>query len=116
MLVYARFCPVFIVDPVSITAVDGTTVKFTCTANDSVDLSFRVNGSAVLQSVINKGFQQLPIVEELSYKVFRRNLMVIVSLLYNNTKIHCKAHGSPMDVKSEVAVLTVQGFERIKIF
>ena len=85
-------------------------------SNNSLDLSFRVNGSAVLQSVFDKGFQQLHIVEELGYKVFRRNLTVIVSSLYNNTKIHCKAYGSQMDVKSKVAVLTVQGFERTKIF
>ena len=116
LLVYAQFCQVFIVDPVSIAANDGTTVEFTCTANNSLDLSFRVNGSAVLQSVFNEGFQQLPIAEELGYKVFGRNLTVIVSSLHNNTKIHCKAHGSQMVVKSKVAALTVQGFERTKIF
>ena len=46
--------------------------------------------------------------------ILRRNLTVTVSSLYNNTKIHCEADGSPMDVdvESKVAVLTVQGFER----
>ena len=105
------FTLVFLVDPVSVAAVDSTTVKFTCTANNSVDLSFRVNGSAVLQSVINKGFQQKPVAsaEELGNMVLRRNLTVTVSSLYNNTEIHCLA--LPGEVKSEVADLTIQGFE-----
>ena len=104
-------CIVFVVNPVSIAAIDGTTVEFTCTASNTVDLSFRVNGSAVLQSIINKGFQQQPVAfpEELGNMVLRRNLTVTVSSLYNNTELHCVAYGSPMDVESEVAVLTVQG-------
>ena len=118
MLIYARFCQVFIVDPVSIAAIDGTIVTFTCTANSSVDLSFRVNGSTILQNIINKGFEHKPVAfaEELGNMVLRRNLTVTVSSLYNNTEIHCEADGLPMDVESKVAVLTVQGFERTKIF
>ena len=120
LLIYARpvlSSIVFIVDPVSIAAVDGTTVKFTCTANNSVDLSFRVNGSTILQSIINKGFEQQPVAfaEEVGNMVLRRNLTVTVSSLYNNTEIHCEADGSPMDVESKVAVVTVQGL-RNKIF
>ena len=111
-------CIVFRVNPVSIAAVDGTTVEFTCTANNSVGLSFRVNGSAVSQTVINRGFQQQPVAyaEELGNMVLRRNLIVTVSSLYNNTEIHCEADGSPMDVDSKVAVLTVQGLRGLKYF
>ena len=100
MILNFNFCIVFLVNPVSITAIDGTTVEFTCTANNSDDLSYRVNGSAVLQSVINKGYQQQPVafVEELSNMVLRRNLTANVSSLYNNTEIHCEADGSPNDV------------------
>ena len=114
---YSYFFIVFLVNPVSIAAVDGTTVKFTCTANSSVGLSFRVNGSAISQSIINKGFQQLPVAfaEELGNVVLRRNLTANVSSQYNNTEIHCEAEGSPMDVdvESKVAVLTVQGLREI---
>ena len=100
MILNFNFCIVFLVDPVSVAAVDGITVEFTCTANSSVDLLFRVNDSAVLQSVINKGFQQQPVafVEELGNMVLSRNLTVTVSSLYNNTEIHCEADGSPNDV------------------
>ena len=111
-------CLVFLVNPVSVAAVDGTTVEFTCIANNSVYLSFRVNGSAVSQIATNKEFQQQPFgsPEELGNMVLRRNLTVNVSSLYNNTEIFCEAeaNGSPndMDVESKVAVLTVQGFER----
>ena len=102
---------VFLVDPVSVAAIDGTTVEFTCTSNNSVDLSFRVNGSSVLQSVINKGFQQQPVAfpEELGNMVLRRNLTVTVSSLYNNTKILCVASNG--EIKSAVVDLTIQGFE-----
>ena len=120
LLLFVHFlaCIVFHVNPVSVAAIDGTTVEFTCTANNSVGLSFRVNGSAVLPYIINKGFQQQPVAfpEELGNMVLRRNLTVTVSSLYNNTEIHCEADGSPMDVESKVAVLTVQGFRRLNIF
>ena len=90
-------------------------MKFTCTANNTGDLSFRVNGSAVLQSVFEKGFQQQPSAspEELDNMVLRRNLTVTVSSLFNNTEIYCDADGSQMDVESDVAVLTVQGLREI---
>ena len=106
---------VFLVDPVSIAAVNGTTVEFTCTANNTGDLSFRVNGSG-LQSVSNKGFQQQPIAfpEELGNMVLRRNLTVAVSSQYNNTEIFCEADESSMDVKSKIAVLTVQDLRGLK--
>ena len=118
VLIYARFCQVFTVNPVSIAAVDGITVKFTCTANSSVDLSFRVNDSVVSQSIINKGFEQQPVAfaEDLGNMVLRRNLTFSVSSQYNNTEIHCEADGSPMDVESKVAVLTVQGLRGLKCF
>ena len=105
---------VFLVDPVSIAAVDGSIVEFTCTANNSGLIDYRVNGtSATLGSVTSKGFQQQPVAEELGNMVLRRNLTVTVSSLYNNTEIHCVA--SPGEVQSQVADLTIQGFERIEI-
>ena len=90
-------------------------MTFTCTVNNSVGLSFRVNGSAISQSIINKGFQQQPVAfaEELGNMVLRRNLTANVSSLYNNTEIHCEADGSPMDVDSKVAILIVQGFREM---
>ena len=106
---------VFIVDPVSVAAIDGTTVEFTCTANNTGDLSFRVNDLAISQSVIKKGFQQQPVAfaEELGNMVLRRNLTVTISSLYNNTDIYCEADGSPMDVESKKTNLTIQGLREI---
>ena len=99
---------VFLVDPVSITAVDGTTVEFTCTANNTDTIIYRVNDtSAASQSVFSKGFTLLS-AEELGNMVLRRNLTVTVSSLYNNTEISCRAVGSP-NTDSAVAILIVQG-------
>ena len=82
-------------------------MEFTCTANNSGLIDYRVNGtSATLGSVISKGFQQ-PGADELGNMVLNRNLTVTVSSLYNNTEIHCVA--SPGEVKSQVADLTIQG-------
>ena len=36
---------VFLVHPTSIVAVDGSTVEFTCTANDTDAIVYRVNGT-----------------------------------------------------------------------
>ena len=55
----------FLVDPVSIAAVDGTTVELTCTANNTDTIDFRVN--ALSQSVRDKGFTPFP-TEPLSAK------------------------------------------------
>ena len=102
-------CIVFLVNPVSVAAVDGTTAEFTCTANNTDTITYRVNdSSATSQSVISKGFTQLGI-EEVGSLTARRNLTVTVSSLYNNTEIHCRATGSPMNTDSEIAILTVQG-------
>ncbi len=98
----------FLVHPTSIAAVDGSTVEFTCTANNSEDISCRINGSsASLGSVTSKGFNQLD-AEELDTLVIRRNLSVTVSSLYNNTDILCRAYGAIV-VNSNTATLTVQG-------
>ena len=103
------FCIVFVVNPVSVAAIDGTTVEFTCTANNTDTISYRVNDtSATSQSVISKGFIQLGS-EEVESLTTRRNLTVTVSSLYNNTKILCRAQGSPMNTDSEIAELLVQG-------
>ena len=106
---YSCFHLVFLVDPVSVAAVDGTTVEFTCTANNTDTIIYRVNdSSATFQSVISKGFTQLG-TEEVDSLTTRINLTVTVSSLYNNTEIFCRAQGSPMNTDSAVAVLIVQG-------
>ena len=99
----------FLVHPSSIAAVDGSTVEFTCTANNSDSILYFVDQtSADSSSVMNKGFVQLE-VKDLDTQVFRRNLSVTVSSLYNNTEILCRATGSPMNTDSNTATLTVQG-------
>ena len=99
---------VFLVHPTSVAAVDGSTVEFTCTANNTDTIVYRVNGtSATLGSVTSKGFNQLD-PEELDTLVIRRNLSVTVSSLYNNTEILCRAIGNS-NVDSNTATLTVQG-------
>ena len=97
----------FLVDPVSVAAIDGTTVEFTCTANNATNLIFIVNGTpADFASIASIGFTEQA-VKQLGGMVLRRSLTAIASSLYNNTKILCEA--SPMNIKSEVANLTVQG-------
>ena len=114
LLVFLYFHLVFIVNPVSIAAVDGTTVEFTCTANGTDTITYRVNGtSATLQSVISQGFTHLD-TEEVGNHMTRRNLTVTVSSLYNNTEIFCRAVGSTMNTNSSVALLTVQGIHAYK--
>ena len=101
------FCSVFLVNPVSIAAVDGTTAEFTCTANNTEEISYRVNGTlATLPNVRGKGFKQHD-VEELGHMLLKINLTVTVSSLYNNTEIYCNAQ--PNDVKSLKAILKIQG-------
>ena len=113
LLVFLYFHLVFIVDPVSVTAVDGTTAEFTCTANNTEEITYRVNDtSATMQIVISKGFTQL-ITEEVGNHMTRRNLTVTVSSLYNNTEIYCRAIGST-NTNSSVAILTVQGIHAYK--
>ena len=102
-------CTVFLVNPVSVAAVDGTTVEFTCTANNTDTITYRVNGtSATSQSVIDKGFTQLGS-EVMDSLTTRRNLTVTISSLYNNTEILCRAVGSTMNTDSQIAILIVQG-------
>ena len=51
---------VFLVHPTYIAAIDGSTVEFTCTANNTELIDYNVNGSsASLGSVTSKGFNQL---------------------------------------------------------
>ncbi len=102
---------VLLVDPESITAIDGTTVQFTCTANNTEDIIYRVNGtSAASVDNENKGFEQLGM-EGMS--TLRRNLSVSVSSLYNNTEIFCRAIGTDNNINSNTAILTVQGILNI---
>ena len=104
MIVYT----VFLVHPTYIAAVDGSTVEFTCTANNTDTIVYRVNDtSATLGVVFNKGFNQLD-TEEMDTLVVRRNLSVTVSSLYNNTEILCRAIGDSNE-DSNTATLTVQG-------
>ena len=105
------FVLVFITGPDSVVALDGTIVMFTCTVRNASDLHFRVNNSAA-DFYSTEEIEQLG-AETLKDAVLRRNLTVIASSLYNNTKIYCKAyHSSNMNVEadSRKAYLTVQGF------
>ena len=105
----------FLVHPTSIAAVDGSTVEFTCTVNNTDTVLYRVNDtSATHMDVMNKGFNQLD-AEELDTLVIRRNLSVTVSSLYNNTEILCRAIGTDMNVNSNTATLTVQGNTHVHV-
>ena len=95
---------VFLVDPVSVAAVDGTTVEFTCTARDALTIVYFVNGTAA--SVLEDFKEDME--EQLEGTVKRRNLTIAVLSQYNNTEIYCSAFGSP-NTDSETANLTVQG-------
>ena len=108
-MVWFLFLLVFLVDPVSIAAVDSTTVEFTCTSENVEEISYRVNGtSASDQYIQNKGFVQLSEVI-LGGNMRRRNLIVTVSSQYNNTEILCRGIGADSIVNSDTANLTVQG-------
>ena len=99
----------FLVHPTSIAAVDGSTVEFTCTANNTDTILYRVNHTFASDTGnMNKGFKQLD-AEELDTLVTRRNLSVTVSSLYNNTEILCRAIGTDLNVNSNTATLIVQG-------
>ena len=103
------FIIVFLVHPESISVVDGTTVEFTCTANNTDEVGYRVNDTSATQgSVTSKGFNQLD-GDDLGNMVTRRNLSVAVSSLYNNTEILCRAIGTNNLINSNTAILTVQG-------
>ena len=101
-------CPayiVFLVDPVSVAAVDGTTVEFTCTARDALVIVYFVNKTAA--SVFQDFKEDME--EQLEGTVRRRNLTITVSPQYNNTEIYCRGIGEDSNVNSETANLTVQG-------
>ena len=100
-------CTVFLAHPTSIAAVDGSTVEFSCTANNTDTILYRVNDTSA-QLVNSKGFTEIG-AEPLDTLVIRRNLSVTVSSLYNNTEILCRAVGTDMNVNSNTATLTVQG-------
>ena len=105
---------VFLVNPVSVAAIDGTTVEFTCTANNTDTITNRVNDTSATQgSVTSKGFTQLDS-EKVGSLTTRRNLTVTVSSLHNNTEIFCRAQGSTTNTDSEIAILTVQGIHVYK--
>ena len=81
-----------------------------CTVRGTDTVTYRINDtSATLGSIFSKGFYQLPDVEDLGNMTVRRNMTVMISSLYNNTEIICRAQGTPMNADSQVAVLTVQG-------
>ena len=111
---FLYFNLVFLVNPVSVTAIDSTRAEFTCTVNNTDDIVYRVNDtSATSQTVPSKIFTQLN-AEELGKLITRRNLTVTVSQRYNNTEIFCRATGSPMNTDSAVAMLIVQGMHAYK--
>ena len=103
------FISVFLVDPVSVSAVHGSTVEFTCTANNTEFVAYYVNKT--LQSTGDDIFQ-VEHEDELVGTVRRRNLTVTVSSKYNNTEIFCRAftnHTQNKSIDSWTAYLTVQG-------
>ena len=97
----------FLENPISRVAVHGTTANFSCTAENVSEILYFVNGSNV-STVSDENFLQLQ-PEILSESLQRRNLTVIVSLLFNNTEIFCRAIGGGNTEDSDVAYLTVQG-------
>ena len=102
---------VFLVHPVSTAAIDGTTVQFTCTAeNANLELSYIVdNMQASLQAIIDRGFTQ-SLTDPLGGNIQRRNLTVIASsALNNNSNITCAAVNGAEATISDIATLTVQG-------
>ena len=104
------FVIVFLVDPESISVVEGTTVEFTCTADNTVAaLLYIVDGvSASLNAIIQRGFTEQD-TESLGNGVLRRNLTVITSTENNNnSEIYCRAFGSA-NTNSDTATLTIQG-------
>ena len=67
-------CIVFLVDPFSVAAVDGTTVEFTCTAKDALTIVYFVNRTAA--SAL-QDFKE-DVEEQLEGTVRRRNLTITV--------------------------------------
>ena len=101
---------VFLVDPESICVVEGTTVEFTCTADNTVVLLYIVDGvSATLNAIIQRGFTEQN-TESLGNGVLRRSLTVITSAENNNnnSETYCRAFGSA-NTNSDTATLTIQG-------
>ena len=86
-------------------------MEFTCTANNSEDISYRINGlSTSSPEIINTGlYEQQPGFDLVGDMTLRRNLSVTVSSLYNNTEILCTALKGIMGTSSNTATLTVQG-------
>ncbi len=101
---------VFLVHPESITAIDGTTVQFTCTVNNTNALGYFVdNVSASVSTVTQRGFMEQD-AETFDTSVFRRNLTVITSAENNNnSEIYCQATKVPEFNNSNTANLIIQG-------
>ncbi len=100
---------VFLVHPISIAAVDGSTVEFTCIVNNGILIDYRINGSSAASSkIVSIGLFQQSYIKKTDMTL-RRNLSVTVSSLYNNTEILCRAYGTDLNANSDTATLTVQG-------
>ena len=86
-------------------------MEFTCTAENTEDISYRVNNSLTSDLQDNSFMQVGSGAESLGGSVRRRNLTVAVSSLFNNTEIFCRAIGKGDfgNVNSKMANLTVQG-------
>ena len=110
---YCLFIIVFLVHPESISVVEGTTVEFTCTANNTDGLSYIVNGIAANEEPNpSNGFtQQNTELLDNTNNVRRLNLTVITSAENNNnnSEIHCQAVNIPDFDNSDTATLTIQG-------
>ena len=83
-MLYIVYDKLFLVHPTSIAAVDGSTVEFTCTANNTNSILYIVNDtSALLGSVMAKGFNLLGAEQlDMQIPIIRANVSVTVSSLY----------------------------------
>ena len=94
--------------PQSVNTTLNSTVSFTCEGVAEL-IDFQVNGSSAdTVDVVNKGFTQ-----QSAYPInggkLRRVLFAKGLKDNNNTNISCRAYGSPVNIKSNIAVLRIQG-------
>ena len=101
----------FVDHPYFINAVDGTEVRFSCSAINASLVLFEVNGTSASQgSVVAKGFIQVWI-ENSDDTIQRTNLTATALTQYNSTEVQCRTIviGSGSEIFSDHATLLVQG-------
>ena len=97
------------VHPQSVNTTLNSTVNFTCEAVADL-IVFNVNNMSLSIDNIynNRGFSQQ---NQISLNGMKKRRVLIAKAFEdnNNTNISCTAYGSPMNIDSDVAVLTIQG-------